>query len=198
LASQKEDPEVNQWVCLAMLIICIAIMAVTAEWLVESVESVKEVANIEEEWFGLILLPFVSFAADGTVAATYFIRYMFRHFFREPSPPNTLARAEAIDLSIQFVLFWMPFLTLLAWWTHKPLTLLFDIYEVAVIIGSCFIVNYVTADSKTNWAEGVSMIAFYIMIALCAWFYPGQPEVLYLSQCESVALALAQPSASLP
>ena len=89
-----------------------------------------------------------------------------------------------------------------------------DIYEVAVIIGSCFIVNYVTADSKTNWAEGVTMIAFYIMIvsrhnpyllhfsypdiyeALCAWFYPGQPEVRYLSQCESVALALSQPSAS--
>ena len=39
-----------------------------------------------------------------------------------------------------------------------------DIYEVAVIIGSCFLVNYVTADAKTNWAEGVSMIAFYIMI----------------------------------
>ena len=29
---QKEDPEVNQWVCLAMLIICIGIMAATAEW----------------------------------------------------------------------------------------------------------------------------------------------------------------------
>ena len=32
MASQKEDPEVNQWVCLAMLIICIGIMAATAEW----------------------------------------------------------------------------------------------------------------------------------------------------------------------
>ena len=59
------------------------------------------------------------------------------------------------------------------------------------------------------------MIAFYIMIvsrrnpyllhfsyrniyeALCAWFYPGQPELQYLSQCESVALALTQPPASL-
>ena len=52
-----------------------------------------------------------------------------------------------------------------------------DIYEVAVIIGSCFIVNYVTADSKTNWAEGVSMIAFYLMIVsrrnpLATFFLP--------------------------
>ena len=30
--SQKKDPEVNQWICLAMLIICIGIMAATAEW----------------------------------------------------------------------------------------------------------------------------------------------------------------------
>ena len=32
MPSQKEGPEVNQWVCLAMLIICIGIMAATAEW----------------------------------------------------------------------------------------------------------------------------------------------------------------------
>ena len=32
IRSQREDPEVNQWVCLAMLIICIGVMAATAEW----------------------------------------------------------------------------------------------------------------------------------------------------------------------
>lgn len=39
-----------------------------------------------------------------------------------------------------------------------------DLFEVAALIGACFIVNYVTADSKTNWAEGMSMIIFYAMI----------------------------------
>jgi hypothetical protein len=33
-----------------------------------------------------------------------------------------------------------------------------------VLIGACFIVNYVTADSKTNWAEGATMVSFYVMI----------------------------------
>ena len=82
------------------------------------------------------MLPIVSFAADGTVAVTYFIRYMFRHFFREPVPPITLAKARGIDLSIQFVLFWMPFFILIAWWTHKPLTLLFGAYAQGCIISS--------------------------------------------------------------
>lgn len=96
-------------------------------------------------------------------------------------PPTTLAHGQAIDLSIQFVLFWMPFLVLLAWWSNKPLTLLFgmsllrillidgltyipDLFQVAILIGACFLVNYVTADSKTNWAEGIAMVSFYIMI----------------------------------
>ena len=28
-----------------------------------------------------------------------------------------------------------------------------DYFELAVVLGSCFLVNYVTADSKTNWVE---------------------------------------------
>lgn len=39
-----------------------------------------------------------------------------------------------------------------------------DFFEVSVLLGSCFIVNYVTADAKTNWAEGYAMVSFYFMI----------------------------------
>lgn len=39
-----------------------------------------------------------------------------------------------------------------------------DLFEVTLLIGTCFLVNYVTADAKTNWAEGTVMIAFYLMI----------------------------------
>lgn len=78
-----------------------------------------------KRWFGLILLPIVSFAADGFVTIVSFIRACLRHIFKQPAAPATLAKARAIDLSIQFTLFWMPFLVLLGWWTNKPLTLLF-------------------------------------------------------------------------
>ena len=33
-----------------------------------------------------------------------------------------------------------------------------------MLVCACFIVNYVTADSKTNWAEGLAMVAFYVII----------------------------------
>lgn len=78
--------------------------------------------------------------------------------------PDGVASGMSIDLSIQFLLFWMPVLVLVAWFAHKPLTMLFDLLEVALLVAACFMVNYVTADSKTNWAEGLAMVVFYVII----------------------------------
>jgi len=190
---REAEPEVNSWVCLGTIIITIALMAVTAEFLVDSLEHVRESGNIREEWFGLILLPLVSFAADGAVAVVYFLRTTLLSYWGKPQIPSELAKARAIDLSIQFSLFWMPFFVLLAWWVNKPLHLLFDLYEVAVLISSAFLVNHITADAKTNWVEGLIMVGFYIIIALWTWFYAGQSEQEVMLACTTtIAEALAQ------
>ena len=87
----------------------------------------------------------MSFAADGAVAIVYYIHSYFvipavyvwrsaafrghvdhsRDWKLAMDPPTTVAEARAIDLSIQFMLFWMPFLVLLGWWKHKPMSMLF-------------------------------------------------------------------------
>ncbi|KII95922.1 hypothetical protein PLICRDRAFT_99140 [Plicaturopsis crispa FD-325 SS-3] len=185
------DPEINPWACMLLLVLTVGLMAPTAEWLVDSIEFVREQGNIQEAWFGLVLLPIVSFAADGAIAIGYFAHSALRMLFGVPQAPTALAKGRAIDLSIQFTLFWMPFLVLLGWWTHKPMTLLFDFFEVALLLGATFLVNYVTADSKTNWMEGWMMVSFYVMIALTVWFYPGQPEIAAMVNCGSVASVLA-------
>jgi Ca2+:H+ antiporter len=120
------DPEVNQWVLLVMLCGTIAVLATTAEFLVESIEIVRKSGKIKEEWFGMIILPIVSFSADGTIAVAFFIR---SRLTRMDIPVTTLAKAQAIDLSIQFTLFWMPLVVILGWWTSKSMTLLFGMLE---------------------------------------------------------------------
>lgn len=119
----KERPKVASGFCIFLLLTTFVLLGITAEMLVKSIEHVREDGNIQEEWFGLILLPFVSFSADGVVAVLYFIR-------AAPEQPATLAKARAIDLSVQFTLFWMPFLVLLGWLIKKPLILLFGGLEV--------------------------------------------------------------------
>lgn len=186
---EEADPEVNPWAGLTMIIVTVGIMAATAEWLLEALEPIVGEEVVTEEWLGLILLPFVSFAGDGFVAAGYFIMRLFRY---KTVIPEELAKGRAIDMSIQFLTLWLPFLVLLSWWINKPLSLLFDLFEVVIITGSCFLVNYVTADAKTNWAEGFVMVIFYVMIAITAWFYPGQISHGHLLACPaSVAASVA-------
>ena len=77
-------------------------------------------------WFGLILLPIVSFAADGCIAIVFFLHRAYGHFFGgRIIEPETLAMSRPIDLSIQFTLFWTPVLVLLGWWIDKPMHLMF-------------------------------------------------------------------------
>ncbi|KAJ7593441.1 hypothetical protein C8J56DRAFT_498096 [Mycena floridula] len=176
------EPEVNQWVCLVMLAVTIALMAATGEWLVDSIEPLRDGGQIRVEFFGLVILPLISFSADGAVHVFEFIRRQLG----QRTPPTTMAKAQAIDMSVQFVMFWAGLLVLLGWWTDKPMLLLFDLFEVCVVIGACLLLNYVTADSKTNYAEGFAMVAFYTMIALCSWFYTGQDTVKELLLCPGV------------
>lgn len=45
----EKQPIVGSWTCTMMLLICIVIMAVTAEFLVESIEFIREKGKIGEE-----------------------------------------------------------------------------------------------------------------------------------------------------
>lgn len=155
----EEEPEVNPWVCLGTIVITIALMAVTAEFLVDSLEHVRESGNIREECVlqpsmgfdlltcalgGLalyscplsVLLPMAplrwyenhhlpSVYSIDSLVQVYFLRTSLQYFLGKPQVPSELAKARAIDLSIQFSLFWMPFFILLAWWVNKPLHMLF-------------------------------------------------------------------------
>jgi Ca2+:H+ antiporter len=187
----EAEPDVNPWACIIVLVITVGLMGVTAEFLVDSVTFVQTQSQIKEEWFGIILLPIVSFSADGAIAIVYFLRSFLRRFITAPQPPDLLAETRAIDLSIQFLLFWMPLVTLLGWWLNKPMSMLFDLFEVVLLVGACFLVNYVTADAKTNWAEGFVLLSFYIMIGISAWYYPGQNESRVMNACEGIVEAIA-------
>ncbi|KDN39109.1 hypothetical protein RSAG8_09016, partial [Rhizoctonia solani AG-8 WAC10335] len=190
-AEHHHPPELNPWIAVVLLAIVIGLLSVTAEWLVKSIEPIREERLFTSEWFGLILLPLVSYAGDGLNTIMYFIRTNLMKMHVEP--PNDLAKAKSIDLSIQFTLFWIPALVLVGWALNEPLTLLFDHFEVIVIVGASFLVNSVTHHGRTNWSEGMIMVGFYLIIGLAAWYYPGDAEPHFLLQCKSMEELLSKP-----
>ncbi|KAE9395773.1 hypothetical protein BT96DRAFT_825692 [Gymnopus androsaceus JB14] len=182
-----EEPEVNQWVCIAFLLATIGLMAPSAEWVCSLSSVFPTYSGLPRfRYFGLIVLPLSSYTADAILAAGYFVRTTLRYLIGWKSPPPRVAKARSIEVSIQFNLLWLPLIILLGWWTNRPITLLFDAFEVTILIGACFLVNFVTADAKTNWAEGATMVSFYIMIAITAWFHIGNESIsrlLEAGQC---------------
>jgi len=183
----EEDAKMNSWSCLVVFAIVVPLTAVTSEFLVETLDHIREVSKIKGEWYGVILLPIISFSAEALVIL---FRLIKRALFMPSRPPSMLAKTQTIDLSIQFVLFWIPFLVLLAWWQNKPLFLLLDRFEVALVVGAGSLVARITGDSTTNWAEGLVLICFYLVVAIASWSYDGEQDIQLMLYCQSVASVL--------
>ena len=62
----------------------------------KSIEPIRETELFTSEWFGLILLPLVSYAADGLNTIMFFIRTNL--LAMDVPPPDDLAKAKSIDL----------------------------------------------------------------------------------------------------
>lgn len=46
----------------------------------------------------------------------------------------------------------------------------FDAFQVIVLFVAVLLVNYLIADGKSHWLEGVLLITMYLIIAIAAWY----------------------------
>jgi len=159
---EEEVPKLSVVMCIVTLVIVTILVAVTAEYLVDSIDALTERGGISKEWVGLILLPIVGNAAEHVTAVTVSVKDKL-----------TLSLGVAAGSSIQIALFVIPFMVILGWMVGKPLTLLFDPFEAITLFLAVITVNYVTADGRTNWLEGLILMNLYFIIGVSFWYYPG-------------------------
>ena len=69
-----EIPELSLPMTLGLLVVVAILVAVTAEWLVDSIDGFSSGGGISKEFIGLILLPIVGNAAEHAVAVTVSIK----------------------------------------------------------------------------------------------------------------------------
>lgn len=161
-----EHPKLSVSVAIALLTIVMALVTVTAEFLVDSIGGLTSSGYISQEFVGIILLPIV-----GNVA-----QHITEHFAAVThSVKNrvTLSIGVAVGSSIQIALFVIPFVVILGWIMGKPLDLLFDPLESIVLFFAVLTVNHATQDGRSNWLEGMILICLYIICAITFWYYPG-------------------------
>jgi len=143
------------------LVVVTIMVAICAEFLVDSIDSIVESAHISKTFVGLILIPIVGNAAEHVTAVI--VAYKGK---------MDLAINVAIGSSMQIALFVTPFLVILGWIMHQPMTLHFQGFETIIFFISVLIVNYLIQDGKSNYLEGAMCLGIYAIIALAFYIYP--------------------------
>lgn len=157
----EETPTLNIGMAIGLLAVSTALVGVTSEWLVDSIDGVTCTGNISKTWVGLILLPIVSNAAEHVSAVTGAYKSKM-----------DLAMGIAVGSSIQISIFVIPLLVVISWIADKPLSLLFDPFIAILLFLAVLIVNYAISDGRSNYLEGWLLMMVFIIYALVVWYVP--------------------------
>ncbi|KAM5348223.1 hypothetical protein ACJ41O_008047 [Fusarium nematophilum] len=156
---EEEEPQLHFWVAVATLTVATVLIALCAEFMVDSIDAVTAGNTVSEEFVGLILLPIVGNAAEHATAVTVAIK-----------DKMDLAIGVAVGSSMQVALFLIPLLVIIGWGMgNENMNLSFDIFQVAVMFVAVLLTNYLIADGKSHWLEGFLLICLYAIIAVCSW-----------------------------
>ena len=136
---EKETPILSPPAAVVALVIVTVLVAVCAEYLVDSIDSIVETAHISKTFIGLILLPIVGNAAEHVTACV--VAYKDK---------MDLAIGVAIGSSMQIALLVTPFLVILGWIIGQDMTLHFETFETVVFFLSVLITNYLIAVSVVS------------------------------------------------
>lgn len=169
---EEEEPQLHFWVAVATLTFATVLIALCAEFMVDSIDAVTKDGGVSEEFVGLILLPIVGNAAEHATAVTVAIK-----------DKMDLAIGVAVGSSMQVALFLIPLLVIIGWGMgEESMNLSFDLFQVAVMFVAVLLTNYLIADGKSHWLEGWLLICLYAIIATCSWC-KSIPSNLYCPDC---------------
>lgn len=129
---KHQEPDIlRPWAAGVALVVVTVCVAVCAEYLVDSIDSIVQTAHISKTFIGLILLPIVGNAAEHVTAVVVAMKNKM-----------DLAIGVAIGSSMQIALLVTPFLVILGWIIGQPMTLHFETFETVVFFLSVLITNY--------------------------------------------------------
>lgn len=138
---EVEEPQLSILVAILTLLISTALVGICAEFLVDSINELVEIAHLSKTFVGLILLPIVGNAAEHATAVTVAIK-----------DKMDLAIGVAVGSSMQIALLIVPFAVVLGWCLgNDTMNLGFDGFQIAVLFVSVLLVNYLIADGKSHW-----------------------------------------------
>ncbi|KAG5965813.1 hypothetical protein E4U57_003590 [Claviceps arundinis] len=169
--SSASEEHLTRTASIILLLASTALVAVCAEFLVDSIKDVTSSSGLGEVFIGLIILPIVGNAAEHVTAVTVAMKNKM-----------DLAIGVAVGSSIQIALFVTPLVVILGWIMDKQMSLYFTLFETVCLFVSAFVVNFLVLDGRSNYLEGALLCAVYVIIAVVAFFFPDDRDANHLGQ----------------
>ncbi len=147
---------------LTILVVSTAFIAWVSEILVGSVEAAAHAFGMTQVFVGVIVVAIVGNAAEHSTALLVARKNRM-----------DLSLGIAVGSSLQIALFVAPLLVLASRFIGpSPMNLVFTPAEILAIGLSVLIVGQIASDGRSNWLEGVQLLAVYIMLAMVFFFLP--------------------------
>ena len=130
-----------------------------SELLVHAVDAAGTELGLGKVFMGVVVVAVVGNAAEHSSAVLMAMKNKM-----------DLALGIAMGSSMQIALFVAPVLVLAGHAMGRPMGLEFTILEVAAVMLSVLAVGQLVQDGRTNWFEGVQLLAVYAILAVTFYF----------------------------
>jgi Ca2+:H+ antiporter len=84
-----------------------------------------------------------------------------------------MAMAHVLGASIQTALLNAPLVVLVGWGLRIDMDYNFAIFDAVALVLAVLVVGSFLRDGKSNYLEGILCIMVYIIIAICAFYFPN-------------------------
>jgi Ca2+:H+ antiporter len=159
---ELRKPKLTLIEAIVALIISLACVSLIAISLVLEIPVMVEEHGVKDAFIGLILIPLVEKIAEHLLAV-------------DEAYDNqiNMALAHVLGASIQTAMFNAPLVVLVGWGLHVNMDYNFAIFDAVALVLSVIAVGSFLRDKKSNYLEGVLCVMTYIIIAICAFYFPN-------------------------
>jgi Ca2+:H+ antiporter len=158
-AEPHEEPRWPVWLAVGMLALSGVLAAVVSDWFVHALEPAIDALGMSQAFAGLIVVAIAGNAVENVVGIQLAARNQADY-----------AISVIVNSPLQIALVLAPALVLLSLLTATTLTLVFAPLLVIAVVLTVLAVTLIVYDGESNWLEGATLIALYVIIATVFWW----------------------------
>jgi Ca2+:H+ antiporter len=156
---EENHEQPNLWLWLGVLLVSTLAVAYESEMFVGVVEEATKGLGLTPLFTGIILLPLVGGAAEYVTAVGVAMKNNM-----------DLSVSVAMGSSLLVALLMAPLLVLVGYAIGQPMNLSFNLFEVVAVAIAVIVANLISLDGRSNWLEGVLLLATYIILGAAFYF----------------------------